>query len=139
MTIRRLFRLLGIGLILSGCSTQNLKIERISAVSFPPTEFIEVLREPPSRQYETIAVISASDVAGTPMTQVMANVVLEARSLGADAVIVENKSKMAPEEMTFNPAGGYYEPKPAQMVPSVKATAIKWRQNGADTQESLQP
>jgi hypothetical protein len=62
-------------------------------VKYPPTDSVEVLSQPPSRPYQTFAVLqytesSAPSASGNPRPGVLAQFIAKAKAIGADAIIM---------------------------------------------------
>lgn len=114
-------------LALAGCAQgPALRVQTVAQQSYPPSALVETLRAAPSRPYIVIARIHGQAPAGTPPAQVLAAIQRKAAALGADAVILQDRSQQTAATLQFNPAGGNYQNTPAQIIPIYDATAIRW-------------
>jgi hypothetical protein len=69
--------------LLAGCvSTEVTSMNG----TYPPSSRVEILKEPPSRPYRQIGMVSAEGV--VEMTELTARLSAKAQSIGADAVIL---------------------------------------------------
>ena len=119
-TTRRCLAGLLLALGLSGCASQPA----VSPTADASTT-VEVLTGAPPQPYDTLGVLDASDLPGTPASQVVARLVEQARRLGADAIILDNRSKEVSGEQRFDPATGQYVTEGGGVVPIFQATAIR--------------
>ncbi len=63
----------------------------------------------------------------TPKGQLLGSILEKARELGAEAVIVEDKSRPIGNPLVMNPTGGMYTVNPGmQLIPRYRATAIRF-------------
>lgn len=118
-----------LALCLAACANQpepNVQASANAAAT------IEILTETPTQAYETLGVLDDRDLPGTPASQVIARLVDEARRLGADAIILENRSEQVPGEQRFNPATGEYVTSGGGVAPIFRATAIRRRPGTTD-------
>jgi hypothetical protein len=119
--------LIAVALVLTGCAQGPvLRVQSVAQQSYPPSSVVETLRAAPSRPYIVIARIHGQAPAGTPPAQVLAAIEHKAAALGADAVIVQDRSQQTAAALQFNPAGGSYQNTRAQIIPIYDATAIRW-------------
>lgn len=121
--------LVALAYALAGCAANELAVTRpANAPTYAPTQVVEMLDRPPTRPYTEIGVIDAPGEPGALRTQVIAQIRDKAAALGADAVILQDVSRVAPSSQRLNPATGQYESTGGQLVPAYKGTAIKYRQ-----------
>jgi hypothetical protein len=114
-------------LTLAGCAPGPvLRVQTVAAQSYSPSALVATLRAVPSRPYIVIARIHGQAPAGTPPAQVLAAIEHKAAALGANAVILQDRSQQTAATLQFNPAGGNYQNSPAQIIPIYDATAIRW-------------
>ncbi|MGC9216725.1 hypothetical protein [Acidithiobacillus sp.] len=119
--------LIAAALVLTGCAQGPvLRVQSVAQHSYPPSAVVETLTAAPSRPYVVIARIHGQAPAGTPGAQVLAAIERKAAALGADAVIVQDRSQQTAATLQFNAAGGNYQNTPAQITPIYDATAIRW-------------
>ena len=113
---------------LAACAAPQPDVVRApgSAV-YPPTQFVELLDQPPSRAYVEIGTIDAPGEPGALRSQVLAQIRTKAQQLGADAVILTDVSRNAPATQRLNPTTGTYETLGGQPIPAFKGIAIKYR------------
>ncbi|MHB0873924.1 MAG: hypothetical protein ACYC2J_00325 [Acidithiobacillus ferrooxidans] len=131
--------LIAAALILSGCAQGPvLHVEPIAQHSYPPSSVVETLRAAPSRPYVVIARIHGQAPAGTPPAQVLAAIERKAAALGANAIILQDRSQQTAAALQFNPAGGNYQNTPAQIVPIYDATAIRWAAAASDAKSAAE-
>ena len=110
-----------LALHLAGCASQPSP----GTASPASASTIEVLTSMPAQPYETLGVLEDRDLPGTPASQVIARLVEQARRLGADAVILENRSERVPGQQRFDPATGQYVTEGGGVAPNFRATAIR--------------
>ena len=114
-------------LTLAGCAPGPvLRVQTVAPQSYPPSALVATLRAAPSRPYIVIASIHGQAPAGTPPAQVLAAIEHKAAALGANAVILQDRSQQTAATLQFNPAGGNYQNSPARIIPIYDATAIRW-------------
>ncbi len=120
---------LGLLLCVSGCvHQQTVQVRHLTTARYEPSRYVQIYRKPPEGPYEKIAVLEASGQPETPRSQLLGSIVEKARELGAEAVIVEDKSQPIGNPLVMNPGGGMYTVNPGmQMIPRFRATAIRFR------------
>ncbi|MGD9897446.1 MAG: hypothetical protein AB7T14_10290 [Candidatus Methylacidiphilaceae bacterium] len=125
---RRVAGALAILLYLGGCVHQEtVQVRHLTEARYRPSRYVEIYRKAPEGPYEKIAVLEASGQPETPKSQLLGSIVEKARELGAEAVIVENKSQPIGNPLVMNPSGGMYTVNPGmQMIPRYRATAIRF-------------
>lgn len=80
----------GVALMI-GCAT-GVEFERTSATVYPPTEMVEVLQSAPTDvEYEEVGFATVR--AATVSQGLVDRLVAEARTLGADAIVVTSESR----------------------------------------------
>ncbi|VVM07016.1 hypothetical protein MAMC_01399 [Methylacidimicrobium cyclopophantes] len=117
------------GLIsLAGCVHQEtVQVRHLTSARYLPSRYVQVYRKAPEGPYEKIAVLEATGQPDTPRSQLLGSIVEKARELGAEAVIVEDKSQPIGNPLVMNPTGGMYSVNPGmQMIPRFRATAIRF-------------
>lgn len=115
---------------LTGCAaTQEVQVRRETQQTFAPSAIVEVLSQAPSEPFVRIAVLDAQAPAGTPLAQVLAQLQAKAGALGANAIVVQNLSTKEGGSLQYNPSGGQFTQAPSELLPHLRATAIKI-QNG---------
>ncbi|MDD2746872.1 MAG: hypothetical protein PHG39_04880 [Acidithiobacillus ferrooxidans] len=112
-----------LALLLGGCASPEVQVQllRSPMVAKP---FVEVLRQIPDRPYISIAKLSLSGTAGTAPAQIIAKIEQKAAALGANAIILHNTSRTEAPNLNFNPSGGNYQIRTAEVIPSYNAEAI---------------
>ncbi|NOZ10891.1 MAG: hypothetical protein GXP09_07635 [Gammaproteobacteria bacterium] len=104
-------------LILSACASTNVTVTD-TRKSYPRTESVQILEAPPNRQYEALARLEATGSALPTLpndkTGVLRKLGNEAKTIGADAIIVTN------ETTTVAKRGVVY---------TIQGTAIKYSDN----------
>ncbi|CAB4242806.1 conserved protein of unknown function [Methylacidimicrobium sp. AP8] len=115
-------------LCLGGCVHQDVvAVRRLTAARYVPTRYVQIYRKAPEGRYEKIAVLEAGGTPETPRTQLWEAMVEKARELGAEAIIVEDRSQPIGNPLVMNPGGGMYTVNPGmQMIPRFRATAIRF-------------
>ncbi|OIQ85466.1 hypothetical protein GALL_326980 [mine drainage metagenome] len=127
---RRALAAAGLALVLGGCAaTQDVAVERVSAEQYAPTSVVEVLQRAPARPYQLIARLDASGAAGTPVAQVLASLQAKAAALGANAIVVQDLSTRQQGTLQLDPSGGQMTQTAAQVVPHLKAQALRYTGN----------
>ena len=86
-----------------------------------------MLDAPPTRPYQQIADIDVTGEQGALRTQVIAQIRAKAQQIGADAVILQDLSRLRQRTTRLNPTTGTYETTGGQLVPAFKGIAIKYR------------
>lgn len=108
---RRSMMFLAAAGVLAGCAASSvaLSVHPLSgAGKYGAQPYIEVLETTPSSGYIAIARIVATGSAGMTETQVLAALEQKARELGANGIVVENKSTTSEAKLMYSPAGGQY-------------------------------
>ena len=97
-------------LALAGCATANLaapSVQELSTNHYAPTQTVDVLSAPPSEPFESIARLQLTDPTGTATrSQLVAQLTATAKSLGANALVIEQVTLAGGAPVSFNPAGG---------------------------------
>ena len=115
-------------LALAGCAAPQPDVVRApGSAIYPPTQFVELLEQPPSRAYAEIGTIDAPGEPGALRSQVLAQIRTRAQQMGADAVILTDLSRTTPPAQRLNPTTGMYESIGGQVVPAFKGIAIRYR------------
>lgn len=97
------------------------------APTYAPTQFVEMLDSAPARPYIEIGVIDVAGEPGALRTQVIAQIRTRAQQIGADAVILQDRSTPTPVSQRLNPTTGTYETTGGQLIPAFKGIAIKYK------------
>lgn len=120
--------LLAVLLCLAGCVHQEtVQVRHLTSGRYLPSRYVQVYRKAPEEAYEKIAVLEAVGQPGTPKSQLLGSIMEKARELGAEGVIVEDKSQPIGNPLVMNPTGGMYTVNPGmQMIPRYRATAIRF-------------
>lgn len=117
-----------LALLLAACATPQPEVTRApGAAVYPPTQFVELLEQPPTRPYQEIGTIDAPGEPGQLRAQVLAQIRSKAQQLGADAVILTDLSRVTPPAQRLNPTTGLYDSVGGQTIPAFKGVAIRWR------------
>ena len=117
------------GLVLAGCAAPSQEIveQRTDAAAhYAPTVLVEVLRSAPARPYVVLADFDAQAPAGTTVAQLLARLQARAAALGANALIVQDLIRHAASTLQFNPAGGQVMEAGGQLLPHLRAQAIRY-------------
>lgn len=125
--LTRLAMLLCICLLASCAPVQRQIVQPLPGTSYPPTQNVEVLDAPPARAYVQIGDVDAAGEPGAVRAQVLAQIRSQAQQIGADAVILKDVSRTAPEAPRLNPTTGTYEATGGQLIPAFTGIAIKYR------------
>ncbi len=124
---RRVLAAAGLALLLGGCAaSQDVAVERVSGAQYAPTSVVEVLQHAPKQPYRVIAKLDARGAPGTPVAQVLASLQAKAAALGANAIVVQDLSATQAGTLQFNPSGGQMTQTAAQLVPHLKAQALRY-------------
>jgi hypothetical protein len=114
--------------VLSACAPSQPEVVRpAGSPVYPPTQFVDLLEAPPARPFVEIGFIDIPPEPGNLRSQALAQLRTRAQQLGADAVIVQDLSRLAPVVSRLNPTTGMYENTGGQLVPAFKGTAIKYK------------
>lgn len=114
--------------LLVGCASQQPAVQpSASSTTFPPTQYVDLLEAPPTRPFQEIGVIDVPGDPGSARAQVLAQIRARAQQMGADAVILQDRSRAAPTTPRLNPTTGMYETTGGQLIPSFHGIAIKYR------------
>ncbi len=126
--LRRTAGLLALLLCAAGCAHQEtVQVRHLTTARYLPSRYVQVYRKAPEGPYEKIAVLEASGQPDTPKSQLLGSILEKAQELGAEAVIVEDKSQPIGNPLVMNPTGGMYTVNPGmQMIPRFRATAIRF-------------
>lgn len=120
-----------LALALGGCATSGAvapSVERLGTTQYAPTQTVDVLSAPPSTPFERIARLQLADPTGAASSsQLVAQLSETAKSLGANALIVESVTRVGGAAVAFNPAGGQMQNDSAAAgTASVTALAIRY-------------
>lgn len=118
-------------LALVGCASSNLMaptVEALSQTHYAPTQTVDVLSAKPSVPFESVARLHLSDPTGVASgSQLIAQLSDTAKSLGANALVVEQTSRASGADVAFNPAGGQMQGSSTDHgASSVTALAIRY-------------
>ncbi|TFE66050.1 hypothetical protein A7Q09_10485 [Methylacidiphilum sp. Yel] len=109
------------------CAHQEaIRVKKLTQTTYSPTRYVEVMYHPPKRKYLKIAELDTRSAEGTPKTQLISVLVMKARELGAEALIVEDNSTTIGYPFVMNNTGGMYDTVPTRIVPAFHATAIRY-------------
>lgn len=118
--------LLPLAAALTGCASgPSVHVQRLTEQRFPPAAYVQVLSAPPQQPYTAVARLSAQGAAGQDPAQLLALLQAQAAQLGANAIVVQDRSRsLPPPAPAFNPAGGQYQQPVGQTLPDYTALAI---------------
>jgi hypothetical protein len=120
--------MLGMALLVSACAPLQPKVVlREGVPTYPPSRYVELLKIAPKQPYQELAVIEATGTPGMYSVQVQEEVRKQAQQLGADAVILQDLSRVTAPESKLNPSLGSYELIPGEIIPAFRGIAIKYR------------
>jgi hypothetical protein len=117
------------GLVLTGCAAPSQEIveQRVDlAAHYAPTTLVEVLQAAPTHPYALLAEFDAQAPAGTTVAQLLARLQSRAAALGANALIVQDLSTREAATVQFNPSGGQMTQTGGQLLPHLRAQAIRY-------------
>jgi len=110
--------------LLSGCVQGSVTLVE-PPKTYPATASLEILREKPARPYRTIAIVRASGMPSATNSELCGVLEKEARSIGADAILLlpreENVSVGG-----YNPCAGGVVNGGGERISVLKAIAIKY-------------
>lgn len=117
-----------LGACATGGSTAGVVVDTLSQAHYPPTQTVDVLNAPPSAHYEALARLVVSDPTGVATSsQLVAQLSDTARTLGANALVVEQVAQAGGGNVAFNPSGGQMQGAAnASGALSVTALAIRY-------------
>jgi len=117
-------------LLLVDCSSSSIPVY-VDYVgtrqTYPPQQFITILNKPPDGPYVTIARLRASGTSDITQAQVIDALKVEARALGANALVVTDESRTMAPDFSYNPTGGaagQYTGTAPQIIPIFSGLAI---------------
>ena len=116
---------------LGGCAANGpaagVVVQPLSQASYPPTQTVDVLNAVPAARYEALARLVVSDPTGTATSsQLVAQLSDRARTLGANAIVVEKVAQAGGNSVAFNPSGGQIEGSGTGGTLTVTALAIRY-------------
>jgi hypothetical protein len=116
-----------LALWLGGCAaTSTVQVHRIAAQQFAPTSTVSVLSGAPRRAYVEIATLRVEGAPGDSAAQLLALLQARAAALGADALIVSNRSTVSTPLVGYSASGGTFSQPVLQQVPAFSAIAIRY-------------
>ena len=123
--------LIGTVIALTGCATTGVAaptVERLGTTQYAPTTTVDVLGAMPTRAFEQIARLQVSDPTGVAtQSQLVAQLSEAAKSLGANALVVDPVSRSTGADVAFNPAGGQIQQSAGATGPiSITAVALRY-------------
>lgn len=118
-------------LALAGCATGNLaapSVQQLTTNHYAPTQTVDVLSTPPSQPFESIARLHLADPTGVASkSQLVAQLAATAKSLGANALVIQDITLAGGAEVSFNPAGGQMQGAATDAgAASITALAIRY-------------
>lgn len=115
---------------LGGCATAGVgapTVERLGSTQYAPTATVDVLSTMPSRAHERIARLQLNDPTGVAsQSQLVAQLSETAKSLGANALVVDAMSRSAGAGVAFNPVGGQIQQNGEAGPVSITALALRY-------------
>ena len=112
--------------LLSACATQqDVHVTLQSTQSFAPTTLVQVLASAPHTRFVRIATLDVNGTAGTPKSQLLAQLQAKAGELGANAIIVRDLSSEQGGSLQYDPSGGAFVTTQKQTIPHLQAIAIR--------------
>lgn len=127
LRISRVYRLLPVvlSLLMVGCASgPALHVTSLSKLKFASVSQVQTLYHAPQSPYVVIAKIHGEAPVGTSPAQVVAAMLVKAGSLGANALILYNHSRVVPPLVQYSPSGGNYQNQSAQSFPVYEGIAI---------------
>lgn len=124
-----LLTLLSIVISLASCATAPPapQVQRLTAQVFAPSQTVDLLDAPPAAPYLAIARLQVADPTGTAARdQLIAQLVQAAKSLGAQALVIEQVQREDSARIAFDPAGGQMQGGPQVTSTTVSALAIRY-------------
>lgn len=110
---------------LAACATvpPGAEVQRLTEQQFAPTQTVDVLDAAPKLPYLPIARLHVADPTGVASRdQLAAQLANTARTLGADALVIERVERDDTSRVAFDPAGGQMQG--GQAVASIAMTAL---------------
>lgn len=113
-------------LALSGCATTSAVMLE-SGVTYPSTQNVQIITEPPNRPFKQIAMLEARGPMNTPLTALLESMRQKAAAIGADAVIpTQDASTHQQQGLMYNPWLGGYQTIGGGTIPIIRGVAIKF-------------
>lgn len=95
---------------------------------YSPTSRVDILAEPPNRQYETLAILETKGAPNMSLPDLINDMQQEAMSIGADAIVFLGRSdQQTPQQLMFNPLLGGYQTLGGNQITTITAIAIKYK------------
>jgi hypothetical protein len=120
----------GVVVALGGCATAGVaapSVVELTQAHYAPTQTVDVLSAPPQAAFERIARLQLSDPTGVAtQSQLVAQLADSAKTLGADALVIEQVSRAGGTDVTFNPAGGQMQNTGNGGALAITALAIRY-------------
>ncbi|QSR88122.1 hypothetical protein IT6_06955 [Methylacidiphilum caldifontis] len=112
--------------LLSCVHQESVSVKRLSSKTYSPTRYLDIMTQPPKRKYYKIAELNARGAEGTPKTEIIGALAMKARELGAQGLIIEDKSIPIANPFVMNTAGGMYDTNLNRTVPYYHAIAFRY-------------
>ncbi len=91
-------------LLVAGCATTTSVVLLDPGKQYPPTTSVRILLKPPDQPYVEIAKLESQGVPGEPETAVLEDARERAARIGADAIIVQESSRVyQPPIVAYDP------------------------------------
>ncbi|ACD84132.1 hypothetical protein [Candidatus Methylacidiphilum infernorum] len=125
-SLMRSFYLL-ILLFFYGCAQQeSVRVKRLTTEAYSPSRYVEILNKAPKRRYLKIAELDIRGAEGSPKTELVGALSQKARELGAEALILEDRSVPIGNPFIMNTSGGMYDTNLNRYIPAYHAVAIRY-------------
>ena len=113
---------------LQGCATSS-SILLNENTKYSPTTAVELLTNLPDKEYIQIGLIETkSGYANEPFTDLVKSARLEAKAIGADAILlIDNQNNKTPQGLMYNPYLGGYQTVGGANIQIIKFMAIKYK------------
>lgn len=116
---------------LAGCATTGAVgapvVVPLSQVHYEPTQTVDVLNAAPRTPYAPIARLTLADPTGAATSsQLTAQLADVAKTLGANALWVEQVARAGKAAVAFNPAGGQMQQDTQAAAITVTALAVRY-------------
>lgn len=113
----------------AGCVTWSQSSLLKGDAHYAPTQTVDVLNEPPSREYEAFALIEAQGGKGVSLPQLIEEMRKRGRELGADAIMPYSETRAAQQQgIIYNPwLGGYQTYSSGSPAAVLRGYAIKYK------------
>ncbi|QSR89630.1 hypothetical protein IT6_05030 [Methylacidiphilum caldifontis] len=111
---------------LSCAHQESVRVKRLGSETYSPSRYVEILNKEPKRKYVKIAEMDVRGAENSPKTELVSALSQKARELGAEALIIEDRSVPIGNPFIINTSGGMYDANLNRYIPAYHAVAIRY-------------